>query len=224
MIGRGDEFRELLQKEISQEAILRLSECMNSISQLNISIKNLEARIFKWAQTNCKRKMDILMSVPGIGEIGAITLIAEIEDFNNFPDSDKLSSWLGIVPNVYPSANKYYNSCITKRGSKVARWILIQIAHVVASRTKDNVLRDFFHRKKANIGFNKAIVALAHKIARTIWHLVVNDEFYTDNLGYEKKNKGFSHPIALTEISVDECISIIFQANTILRQKDPDIL
>jgi hypothetical protein len=164
------------------------------------------------------------MSVPGIGEIGAITLIAEIGDFNDFSDSDKLSSWLGIVPNVYQSANKYYNSCITKRGSKVARWILIQIAHVVASRTKDNILRDFFHRKKASIGFNKAIVALAHKIARTIWHLVVNDEFYTDNLGYEKKNKGFSHPIALTEIPVDECISIIFQANTILRQKDPDIL
>ncbi len=224
MIGRGDEFREILQKEFSQDAILRLKECRACILQFNESIKNLENRIFKWAQTNCKRKMDILMSVPGIGEIGAITLIAEIGDFNDFSDSDKLSSWLGIVPNVYQSANKYYNSCITKRGSKVARWILIQIAHVVASRTKDNVLRDFFHRKKANIGFNKAIVALAHKIARTIWHLVVNDEFYTDNLGYEKKNKGFSHPIALTEIPVDECISIIFQANTILRQKDPDIL
>jgi transposase len=224
MIGRGDEFRELLQKEFSQEAILRLKECMEIISQLNGSIKNLEDQIFKWAHTNCKRKMDILMSVPGIGEIGAITLIAEIGDFNDFSDSDRLSSWLGIVPNVYQSANKHYNSCITKRGSKVARWILIQIAQVVASRTKDNILRDFFHRKKVTIGFNKAIVALAHKIARTIWHLVVNDEFYSDNLGYEKKNKKFSHPIGFKEIPVDECISIIFQANAILRQKDPDIL
>jgi len=224
MAGKEEKFRELLKKEISQDAIFRLKECMECIWQLDESIKNLETRVLNWAHSNRKRMMEILMSVPGIGKIAAITLIAEIGNFKDFPDGDKLSSWLGMVPNVYQSANKFYNSHITKRGSKDARWILIQIAQVIASRSKDNVLKDFFNRKKGTIGFKKAIVALAHKIVRIIWHLIVNDEIYSDIKGYEKKNKRFSYPIALKNIPVDECITIIFQANAIMNQKDPTIL
>jgi transposase len=56
-----------------------------------------------------------------IGEISAATLIAEIENFKDFSSGDRLASWLGIVPNVYQSADKYHNGRITKRGSKVAR-------------------------------------------------------------------------------------------------------
>ena len=50
------------------------------------------------------------MSVPGIDELGTATLIAEIGDFNNFSSGDKLASWLGVVPNMYQSADKYYKS------------------------------------------------------------------------------------------------------------------
>jgi len=222
MIGKAEEFKELLEREISQDAIFRLKECMNCIFQLDKSIKILETRIYEWTSTNHKDKMKKLISIPGIGKTSAMTLIAEIGDFKDFSDGDKLSSWLGLVPNVYQSANKFYNSRITKRGSKVARWILIQVAHVIASKTKNNALRAFFDRKKATIGYNKAIVALAHKLARIIWHLIVNDEIYEDNVGFKKKNIKFTPPIYHNSISVDECITIIFQANAVLTQKDPD--
>ncbi|AKB32832.1 Mobile element protein [Methanosarcina siciliae HI350] len=46
------------------------------------------------------------MSVPGVGELGAATLIAEIGDFKGFSSGNKLASWLGIVPNVYQSASR----------------------------------------------------------------------------------------------------------------------
>ena len=49
------------------------------------------------------------MSVPGIGEIRAATLVAEIGNFKDFSSGNKLASWLGIVPNVYQSADKYHN-------------------------------------------------------------------------------------------------------------------
>lgn len=61
----------------------------------------MEAEIFNYAYKNHKREMDILMSVPGIGELGGATLIAEIGNFNDFSSGDKLASWLGIVPKVY---------------------------------------------------------------------------------------------------------------------------
>ena len=62
------------------------------------------------------------------------------------------------------------NGRITKRGSKVAGWILTQIAQA-AARTKYSKLKEFFNRKKKSIGHAKAIIALARKIATIIWHM-----------------------------------------------------
>ena len=152
--------------------------------------------------------MEILMSVPGIGEPGAATLIAEIGNFKDFSSGDKLASWLGVVPNVYQSADKFYNGRITKRGSKEARWILTQIAQA-AARKKNSRLNEFFNRKMKSIGHAKAVIALARKIVTIIWHLITNDEKYEDETGYQK-GEVQKRKIVETEVfSVDERIKII---------------
>jgi len=113
-----------------------------------------------------------------------------------------------LVPNVYQSADKYHNRRITKRGSKVARWILTQIAQA-AARKKNSRLKEFFNRKKKSIGHAKAIIALERKIATIIWHLITKDEMYEDETGYEK-GEVKKRKIVETEIfSVDERITII---------------
>ncbi len=68
---------------------------------------------------------------------------------------------MGIVPNVYQPANKYYNSCITKRGSKVARWILIQIAHLVFPGN--------FQAKTTLKSLNSRIIDLGMEPGTLIW-------------------------------------------------------
>ena len=97
------------------------------------------------------------MSVPGIGELSAAILIAEIGNFNDFSSGDKLASWLGIVPNVYQSADKYHNGRITKRGSKVARWILTQIAQA-AARKKNSKLKEFLTEKRSQLDMQRRLL------------------------------------------------------------------
>jgi transposase len=165
--------------------------------------------------------MEILISVPGIGELGAAILLAEIGNFKNFSSGNKLASWLGLVPNVYQSTDKYYNGRITKRGSKVARWILTQIAQA-AARKKNSRLKEFFNRKKKSIGHAKAIIALARKIAMILWHLITNDEMYEDETGYQK-GEIQKRKIIETEIfSVDERIKIISGIFAIMGKKDQE--
>jgi len=215
---KSAQIREVLDKEISQSAAFRLQICLKVIKSLDDEIEALEKEIFNYAYINHKREMEILMSVPGIGELGAATLIAEIGNFTDFSSGDKLASWPGIVPNVYQSADKYYNGRITKRGSKTARWILIQIAQA-AARTKNSKLKEFFNRKKKSIGHSKAIVALARKIATIIWHLITKDEMYEDEKGY-KKGEIQKKKIVETEIfSVDERIKIISGIFAIMGKK-----
>ncbi len=215
------QIREILDREISQSAAIRLQICLNLIKHLDDEIAVLEREIFIYAYEKHKREMDILMSIPGIGEIGAATLISEIGNLRDFPSGDKLASWLGIVPNVYQSADKYYKGRITKRGSKVARWILTQIAQA-AARKKNSRLKEFFIRKKKSIGHAKAIIALARKIATIIWHLITNDEIYQDETGYQK-GEVHKRKIVETEIfSIDERIKIISGIIVVMGKKEEE--
>lgn len=216
---KSDQIREILDREISQSAAFRLQICLDIIKHLDDEIEILEKEIFNYAYRNHKQEMEILMSVPGIGELGAATLIAEIGNFKDFSSGNKLASWLGLVPNVYQSADKYYNGRITKRGSKVARWILTQIAQA-AARKKNSKLKEFFNRKKKSIGHSKAIIALARKIATIIWHLITNEEMYEDETGY-KKGEIQKRKIVETEIfSVDERIKIMSEIYVIERNDE----
>ncbi len=205
---KSDQIRAVLNREISQSAAFRLQMCLKLIKHLDDEIESLEKEIFNYAYKNHKREMEILMSVPGIGELGAAILLAEIFNFKDFSSGDKLASWLGVVPNVYQSADKFYNDRITKRGSKVARCILTQIAQA-AARRKNSKLKEFFNRKKKSIGHAKAIIALARKIATIIWPLVVNDEMHEDETGYQKGEIQKKKIVETESFSVDERIKII---------------
>jgi transposase len=218
---KSSQIREILNKEISQSAVFRLQICLKLINHLDNETESLEKEIFSYAYRNHKREMEILMSVPGIGELGAATLIAEIFNFKDFPSGDKLASWLGVVPNVYQSADKFYNGRITKRGSKEARWILTQIAQS-ASRKKNSRLKEFFNKKKKSIGHAKAIIALARKIATIIWHLVTNDEMYQYETGYQKGEIQKRKIVEIESFSIDESIKIISGIIAIMGKKESE--
>jgi transposase len=101
---------------------------------------------------------------------------------------------------------------ITKRGSKVARWILTQIAQA-AARKKNSKLKEFFNRKKKSVGHAKAIIALERKIATIICHLIIKGEMYKDVTGYEKGEVQKRKIVETETFSVDERITVINNRN-----------
>ena len=165
--------------------------------------------------------MAILRSVPGIGEISALTLLAEIGDIRDFPSGEKPASWLGLVPRVAQSADTLRTGSITKRGSVHARWILTEVA-LAAARARTNQLRDFFERKKAALGAGKTVVALARKIVLVIWHLLTHDDVYRD-AQYPPKQE--PHRVAITvpkKVTLEELLQILAEANVYLTKNDLD--
>jgi len=217
---KTDQLNEIVQTTVSPGAIFRLNHCLNLIKCMNEEIDVLTKGILQLANENFRHEMKILKSVPGIGNIAAFTLIAEIGDFSDFPSGDKLASWLGIVPNVYQSADKLRTGSITKRGSDHARWILTQVAHA-ATRSHNNVFRRFYDRKKPIIGTGKAIIALARKIATLIWHLITNDEFFNH------EDEGAFNTSKLVKVSIpsivtlEEILKISKEAAIVLKEPDP---
>ncbi len=220
-----EKLREVLSHDLSPSALMQLGHCLQTIKVLDEQIAALTKAARSYVMKKHPREFQILCSVPGIGDIGAITLIAEIGDFKDFSSGEKLASWLGLVPKVYQSANHIMKRSITKRGSRLARWIMTQIAHA-ATRSRENVLRDWYETKKPIIGAGKAIIGLSRKMITIIWHLIVNDEVYVDTYSKEEETEPKKvhtiHIPASPEYTLEQIVALISDAITTLRKRDPD--
>ena len=120
---KEEEIKLLLEQNLSFYALFQLRHCLRVMNKLDSEIEVITDTVTQYAMEKYPREFEILYSVPGIGEVTAFTLIAEIGNFKDFPSADKLASWLGIVPRIYQSADHNSKRSITKRGSRLARWV-----------------------------------------------------------------------------------------------------
>jgi transposase len=212
--------RLLLEQSLSPYAIIQLKHSLEVLKVMDEQIASLTTIATQYACSQYPREYEILMSVPGVGNISAFTILAEIGNFKDFPSGEKLASWIGIVPKVYQSADHNSKRSITKRGSRTLRWILIQIAHAAAKK-KTSIFYDFYAFKKEIIGKGKAAVALARKIITIIWHLIVNDELYEDKYARPKKAKKVPTVNIPINFSLEEAIALFCEVTKTLNKPDP---
>ena len=121
-------------------------------------------------------RVKLLMTLPGVSQHTAQSLLAAIGDISRFRDADALASYLGLVPSTRQSANHCYHGPITKQGRGHTRWMLIQAAQAV--RAHPGPLGHFFRRLKQRKPYNVAVVAVAHKLALLAWHVLTREESY----------------------------------------------
>lgn len=121
----------------------------------------------------------LLVSTPGISETAAASIVAETGiDMTVFASQRAFGAWTGLAPGNNESAGKHRPAPIG-HGNKHLRLILIQCAWA-AVRTKDSFWRDKFYRLKARRGGNRAIVAIAHKLAKVIYAILKTGEPYKE--------------------------------------------
>jgi transposase len=219
--SRSDEIKGEIQSELSERQMTQLQTSLVMIEYLNEKIKEIEQVTLNEMRKQ-RRELLILMSVPGIGYIGATTLLAEIGDVRDFPSPDKLTKWAGITPRVYQSADKLHTGSITKQGSKHLRWILVEIAHACV-RVKNTRFRTFFDRIFARSGYKKAIVAVARKILKLVWHLLSNDELYEEENAPVHKSSRLPNLKKSPSFTLSEAIELIVKAGFHIVEHDNSV-
>lgn len=162
------------------------------------SIKKKLIRAKKKMDTNNAPQFDIekysfqilgvnITRIPGISGSTSLKIISELgSDFvNKFPTVDKFCSWLNLVPNNKISGGKLLSSKLPKRTNYTG-----QVLRVAANTLKNHkgYLGDIFRAKKVRLGYNQAIVAVAHKIARIIYKMI-KDQVEYDDMIEQNKNK-----------------------------------
>lgn len=128
------------------------------------------------ANEHCQR----LMTVPGYGPIVSSAFCGWLGNGQQFHSGRDVAAALGLVPKQYSTGGKTILGGISKRGDKHLRALLVHGARAVAryAKERDDRLSRWVQSLIDRRGYNKAVVALANKLARIGWAVVVRSEQY----------------------------------------------
>ena len=127
---------------------------------LQVQIDELDREIERRGQAD--EVVQALDAIPGIGPFIALLLVAEIGEVQRFPSAKHLVSYLGLAPSLYASGERRWTGAITKQGSSLLRWALVQAAHRAALSAR---FARYYEQQAHRHGSAKAAVALARKLA-----------------------------------------------------------
>ena len=117
----------------------------------------------------------VLMTIPGIGFVNGGIILGEIGDIHRFSEPKKLLAFAGLDPSVHQSGNfQAQRTRMSKRGSKVLRYALMNAAHNVV---KNNATFKAYYDAKRAEGRShyNALGHCAGKLVRVIWKMLTDE-------------------------------------------------
>ena len=183
-----------MQREILNEYLLTLNHLIERIALMDKRIEELSQK------PEYKDKAKKLSCFIGIKTITAMTVLAEVGDFNRFADAGHFASYLGLIPGEDSSGEKQHRLSITKAGNTQVRRLLVEAAHcynrgqigykskdlkerqsgcsaesiAYADRANVRLRKRYYQFVRRNKNPNVACVAIARELACFIWGMMVN--------------------------------------------------
>jgi transposase len=158
-----------------------ISNYLDRIYYLNKHIKKLEKELEE--NITKDKRIDYLLSIPGLGYFGSALVLYEIIDIERFKTFNRLCSYAGLAPRVSSSDKKLYYGKLSKNRAKNLQWILLEnVYHFIRMVPgKKDRYEQIKKRKNANI----AKVALAREMLKIIYKVLKESRYFY----YKKDNK-----------------------------------
>jgi transposase len=178
-----DEFSDLFGKrgmewlkslELSTLDRLMLDNHLEHLQSLQKQVESVDKEITARASTD--EYVRLLLSMSGVDVFTALLIRSEIGNISRFSSYKKLISWAGLAPSLHQSGSVEYHGRITKQGSRMLRWVMVEAARVAVNH--DDRLNSFYERVKQRRGGQKATVAVACKMLKIIWTMLTKNEPY----------------------------------------------
>ena len=153
-----------------------LQERVSQIEALDARIAPLQREIV--AQVRASDAGRRLASIPGVGPITAGALLAMVPDPGGFRSARHFATWLGFAPRQKSSGGKQRLGSISKQGNRYLRTLLILGAANVLRFQRKGAASPWLAGLRGRRPFKVVAVALAHKMARIAWALMVKGGNY----------------------------------------------
>ncbi|MDP9635087.1 UNVERIFIED_ORG: error-prone DNA polymerase [Ensifer adhaerens] len=128
----------------------------------------------------------LLMTIPGIGAVTAVSYVTAIEDPGNFRTSRSVGAWLGLTTRRYQSGEVDCDGHISRRGDNRLRGLLYEAATALLTRTSartESSLKSWGLKLRERLGFKRAAVAVARKLAVIMHSMLKTGEVFNASAG-----------------------------------------
>ncbi|HZC22727.1 MAG TPA: IS110 family transposase [Candidatus Binatia bacterium] len=161
--------REQLQKMVLPPyTAQRRDECLERLDYLDEQIRQLSQIVAGEAEQ--RTEVRLLMTHPGVGPQTALAFVLTIGEVERFPNAKKIASYVGLIPSEHSSGGKQRLGHITKQGSPLLRFLLVEAAQTAARF--DPTLKRVYVRLSLRRSRGQAKVAVARRLAtRLYWML-----------------------------------------------------
>jgi transposase len=149
----------------------RIQSDLATFTFAEAQVAQLEDALAAAAATDAR--VPLLIQLPGIQLVAAVTLLAAIGDIRRFPTAQQLVGYAGLGARIHDSGQVRRTGRITKAGRRDLRYIMVEAAHS-ASRWHGH-WRAEFTRLRARVGHRKALVAIARKLLVVVWHVLTHE-------------------------------------------------
>ena len=162
---RAEDLQQWLEEK---HLVLSAQANLDSIQFLTQQILRLEKAIKEKVKLN--KSFHNLMTVPGIGNILAMTIMLEVGDIGRFAKVGNFTSYCRCVPSRRLSDGKSKGTGNRKNGNRYLSWAFIEAAH--STRRYSQRFRNYYNRKVAQSNTSVATKALGNKLARICYYIM----------------------------------------------------
>lgn len=201
---KAEDIYEAMQGYIRPAHIYTLKLLRSEERFVNQEITNIELKLKSFVLDTPEKTevFERLLEVPGFAERSAILLLAEIGfDLSSFPTHKNFASWAGLAPGKKESAGVNKSGRIQVR-QHYLRSLLVEVGYA-ASRSKDTFYNSKFYSLKVRMITQKAIVAIAHKLAVVVYKIIKEGKSYQElspnYVSCEREAKDLKYLKRLTE-------------------------
>ena len=159
--------------DLAREIFARLVEQLVSLER---RVSELEKKLLAWHRTNERSRR--LVTIPGVGPIGATALTMRVPDPSVFKSGRHFAAWLGLTPKDHSTAGRQRLGVITRAGDETLRRLLVSGAMAVIKCAKSGRSSPWLLELLARKPKKLAAVALANKTARIAWAVMMRGEVY----------------------------------------------
>ena len=178
---KADQIRLALEVQLRGGEREQLSFQLKRLKALDEQVKEVDGHLRVWSE-RFKEQRILLTTIPGIGELAAQLILAEVgPDLRAFPSAKHFAAWLGLAPASHESGGRSHPAG-TRKGNHRLESLLVECAQS-SVRTKGCNLRTKYLGMKARMPAQKALVAIAHKLALIVYRILI------DNVPYQEKEK-----------------------------------
>jgi transposase len=153
-----------------------LSLLANHLDALEARLKALDAQLVAWHRQDPLSQC--LATQPGIGPIGAVSFALKVTDPQGFRSARHFAAWLGLTPKEHATGGRRRPGRISRQGDETLRRLLVLGATARIRFAKAGRASPWLINLLARRPNKLAAVALANKMARILWAMMVSGETY----------------------------------------------